>query len=54
MTDEKITTMGHNIRESVDDVEPLWDKNIFCCHTFNYTNGLTVVDGMTKRSKYFG
>jgi hypothetical protein len=37
----------------VDEVEPLWDKNIFCCHTFNYANGLTVIDGMTKRSKYF-
>jgi hypothetical protein len=38
----------------VNEVEPLWDKKIFGCHTFNYAEGLTVIDGLTKRSKYFG
>jgi hypothetical protein len=38
----------------VVDIEPLWDKRIFACHTFNFVEGLTVVDGLQRRAKWFG
>ena len=49
-----ITLTEYEYKEvCVNEVEPLWDKNIYGCHTFNYAGGLTVIDGLTKRSKYF-
>jgi hypothetical protein len=37
----------------VNDIEPLWDKKIVATHTINYLEGLTVIDGLMKRAKFF-
>jgi hypothetical protein len=33
----------------VCDIEPLWDDQVFACHTFNFVEGLTVIDGLRER-----
>lgn len=35
----------------VEQVEPKWEKNIISTHTFNYTNGMTIIDGQIRRRR---
>ena len=37
----------------VSSIEPLWDKKIVAAHTLNSIQGLTIIDGLCKRAKYF-
>jgi hypothetical protein len=32
-------------------MEPKWDKNVVSIHTFNYADGLTVIDGQLRRRR---
>ena len=32
-------------------VEPKWDKNVISTHTFNYEDGLTIIDGQLRRRR---
>ena len=38
--------------ECVNDIEPLWDKKIIAVHTLNFVNGVTIIDGLMKRTRY--
>ena len=38
----------------VSRVEPRWDRNIVSTHTFNYEDGLTIIDAQVRRRKYSG
>jgi hypothetical protein len=35
----------------VEKVEPKWDKNVVSTHTFNYADGLTIIDGQLRRRR---
>jgi hypothetical protein len=35
----------------VSRVEPKWDKSVVSTHTFNYEDGLTVIDGQLRRRR---
>ena len=37
--------------ECVCSIEPHWDKKIIAVHTLNGANGLTIIDGLMKRSR---
>jgi hypothetical protein len=39
--------------DCVNDIEPRWDKQIMGTHTLNFVENLTIVDGLTRRAKYF-
>jgi hypothetical protein len=38
----------------VNDIGPLWDSSIVQMNTINYLSGLTIIDGLMKRRKFFG
>lgn len=37
----------------VNEITPMWDKRILRSHTLNSLQGLTIIDGMLRRKKYF-
>ena len=37
--------------QTIDKIEPNWDKNLIATHTLNHTKGLTVIDGLFKYKK---
>ena len=37
----------------VNNIEPMWDKMIKGVHTLNFSKGLTMIDGLMKKTKYF-
>lgn len=39
--------------QTVDTIEPDWDKSLEGTHTFDYCAGLTIVDGFWKISRFF-
>jgi hypothetical protein len=38
----------------VSEIDPGWDKSVLGTHTLNHACGLTVIDGIQKRNRYFG
>jgi hypothetical protein len=49
----EITKLSETVYEEriVSTVEPNWDKNIVSCHTINFENGLTFIDGQLRRRR---
>jgi hypothetical protein len=49
----EITKMTESDYEEkiVEKVEPKWDRNIVSTHTFNYVDGLTIIDGQLRRRR---
>jgi hypothetical protein len=49
----EVTTLTETDYEEriVEKVEPKWDKNVVSTHTFNYADGLTIIDGQLRRRR---
>ena len=38
--------------ECISHIEPLWDQSILGVHTLNFTNQMTIIDGLMKRTRH--
>jgi hypothetical protein len=55
MTIQKIERLDHEgyLEREVCRIEPCWAKGLIGTHTLNSSDGLTVIDGLIQRPRYF-